>query len=312
MAASEKVTLAWEDTEPIAGKLRAAAAAEISGTPDVTAQLPEYMKKCFNADTAHEFEIFFAGTGAADFPASRYGKPGIRGNTCTLLNGKVLIDAGITSYRALKRFDADVAAIEEIWFTHSHDDHCFADALTALLAERKERNAQKVVLRGSRNVIGKIKDFLPETLAAQVDFICCAAFENFRYGKWSVVPVPANHATGFADEVCLHFIISGESKTLYYALDGGWICAGTWEYIRKCRFDMIIWDGTLEKSGDRRVFVHNDCRMVREMIRSLSVIGTVQPETVHILSHLSLEGWDHPVKAEAPLFAAADGMKIYL
>ena len=173
MTASEKTTIAWEDTEPIAGKLRAAAAAEIAGEAVVNDALPEYVKKCFNADTAHEFEIFFAGTGAADFPASRYGQPGVRGYACTLLNGKVLIDAGVTSYRALKRYGVDAAALEEIWFTHSHNDHCCSEALTALLAVRKERNAGKLILRGSKWVIGKIQSFLPENLAEQVDFMFC-------------------------------------------------------------------------------------------------------------------------------------------
>ncbi|MBR4518918.1 MAG: hypothetical protein IKO65_07960 [Victivallales bacterium] len=56
---------------------------------------------------------------------TRYGEPGIYGSTQTLVNGTVLIDAGRTGFRSLTKFQVDVVALKELWFTHYHDDHCF-------------------------------------------------------------------------------------------------------------------------------------------------------------------------------------------
>ena len=310
-ATFSETNIPWEDTEPIAAKLRDAAAAELSRR-DISAGLPEYVKRCFSPSSAHEFEIFFVGTGAGDFPVSRYGRPGVRGYSSVLLNDKVLIDAGITVYSALKRFGVDVGKIEEVLFTHSHKDHCHDKAVIGLLEERKRLGCKPLVCHGEARVINKIKSFLPEVLAGEIICKPCKPYEEFTCGKWKVVPVPANHTADFPEEQCLHFIINGEKKSLFYALDGGWLCAGTWGYIRSKSIDMVIWDGTLEASGDRRVFVHNDTRMVREMIASLNVVKTFHAETIHVLSHLSLEAWDHPPRVQAPLFTAEDGMKLFL
>ena len=309
--ASETKNIPWVDTEPIAAKLRASAAAELSRR-DVSAGLPEYVKRCFSPSAAHEFEIFFVGTGADDFPAFRYGKPGVRGYSSVLLNGKVLIDVGVTAYSALKRFGVDVRKIEEVLFTHSHRDHCYDKAVIALLKERKRLGCKPLICHGEVRVINKIKSFLPEELAGEIICKPCKPYEEFTCGKWKVVPVPANHVTGIRDEQCLHFVINGEKKKLFYALDGAWLCTGTWRYIRSKSIDMVIWDGALEASGDRRVFVHNDLSMVQKMIVSLTAAKAFHSETIHVLSHLSLEAWDHPPRPPAPIFAAEDGMKLYL
>ena len=308
---SETKNIPWEDTEPIAAKLRACAEAE-SSRRDISAGLPGYVKRCFSPSSAHEFEIFFVGTGADDFPAARYGKPGVRGYSSVLLNGKVLIDVGVTAYSALKRFGVDVRKIEEVLFTHSHRDHCHDKAVIGLLEERKRLGCRPLICHGETRVINKIKSFLPEELLGEIIFKPCKPYEEFTCGRWKVVPVPANHVTGIRDEQCLHFVINGEKKKLFYALDGAWLCAGTWRYIRSKSIDMVIWDGALEASGDRRVFVHNDLRMVQKMIVSLTAAKAFHSETIHVLSHLSLEAWDHPPRVPAPLFAAEDGMKVYL
>ena len=72
-----------------------------------------------------DFSLRFLGTEACDMDWSRYGEAGIYGSTQTLVNGTVLIDAGRTGFRSLGRFGVAPEAIEEVWFTHYHDDHYF-------------------------------------------------------------------------------------------------------------------------------------------------------------------------------------------
>ena len=71
-ATFSETNIPWEEIGPIAAKLRDAAAAELS-CRDISAGLPEYVKRCFSPSSSHEFEIFFTGSGAGDFPVSRYG-----------------------------------------------------------------------------------------------------------------------------------------------------------------------------------------------------------------------------------------------
>ena len=73
---------------------------------------------------ASRFEVLFCGTGAADYDWSRYGERGVRGSCSTLLDGRVLLDCGPTGFRALARLGVDPRRLREVWFTHSHADHC--------------------------------------------------------------------------------------------------------------------------------------------------------------------------------------------
>ena len=80
-----------------------------------------------------DFSLRFLGTEACDMDWSRYGEAGIYGSTQTLVNDRVLIDAGRTGFRSLGRFGVAPEAIEEVWFTHYHDDHCFPEEVARLV-----------------------------------------------------------------------------------------------------------------------------------------------------------------------------------
>ena len=89
-------------------------------------------------------EVLFCGTGAADWDWENYdgctgaafrgkrrdaaggrsGAPAMRGSCSTLFDGRVLIDCGTTGFRALVRWGVDPRKLREVWFTHSHPDHC--------------------------------------------------------------------------------------------------------------------------------------------------------------------------------------------
>ena len=94
------------------------------------------------------FEFLFCGTGAADWDWSRYGRRGVRGSCATLVDGRVLLDCGATGFRSLLRWGVRPRALREVWFTHSHGDHCFPPEVAALLAARGPR-AAPLVLRGT-------------------------------------------------------------------------------------------------------------------------------------------------------------------
>ena len=68
-------------------------------------------------------KIQFLGTGAADWDWNSPLASGVRGSTCTLLDDKIMIDAGKTALTNIHKCNIDPAEITHILFTHTHMDH---------------------------------------------------------------------------------------------------------------------------------------------------------------------------------------------
>ena len=94
-------------------------------------------------------KLQFIGTGAADFDWSKYGEPGIKGSTSTLLDDHILIDCGTTVSKALKRFNIQSTDITAIVITHNHSDH--AGGLKRIL----EVFPDLVVIRNEEKTLGE-------------------------------------------------------------------------------------------------------------------------------------------------------------
>ena len=76
--------------------------------------------------------------------------------------------------------------------------------------------------------------------------------------------------------------------------------------------DLVVWDATMERPGNWRIFEHNDLAMVRAMSARLAADGVVRPDTVQVLDHLGATLWRAPVRAPRPFVAARDGLRLVL
>lgn len=257
-----------------------------------------------------DFDILFCGTGAADWDWSRYGRRGVRGSCCTLLNGRVLIDCGATGFRSLVRFGASPRALREVWFTHSHGDHCSPPEVAALLGARGPR-AAPLRLRGTAPLLDRLAAAL-RALAPAGRFECrpLEPLEPFRTQGWLVTALPANHLGAIRGETCVHYLVRGPRKSLLYALDGAWMTAAARRAIGRAPLDLAVWDATVENPGDWRIFEHNDVSMVRAVASRLAADGVIRPGTVQVLDHLARTLWRSPVRAPRPFLAARDGLRL--
>ncbi len=286
-------------------------------------------------------EILFCGTGAADWGWERYGERTtkssggmregrgscamremrgsremrevhgaceMRGSCATLVGGRVLIDCGTTGFRSLVRWGVDPRALREIWFTHSHSDHCDPAEIAALLDARGPR-AAPLRLRGTAPLL--------ERLAAAIDGSTgrfeprpFAPLEPFRTQGRLVTPLPANHLTGIPGETPVHFLVRGADASLLYALDGAWMTTAARRAIGSEPLDLVVWDATMERSGDWRIFEHNDLGMVRAMSARLAADGVVRPGTVQVLDHIARTLWRAPIRPPRPFRVARDGMRL--
>ena len=259
-------------------------------------------------------EILFCGTGAADWDWENYGtwarkgNRGLRGSCSTLIDGRVLIDCGTTGFRSLVRWGVDPRALREIWFTHSHEDHCSPGEIAALLDARGPR-AAPLRLRGTAPLLERLADTLVG-VAGRFEFRPFTPLAPFRTQGWFVTPLPANHLTCLPDETPVHFLVRGARASMLYALDGAWITAAARCAIGSRPLDLIVWDATVEKAGDWRIFEHNDFGMVRAMAARLAADGIVRPDTIQVLDHIARTLWSTPVRAPRPFRVARDGMRL--
>ena len=164
------------------------------------------------------FRLTFLGTEACDMDWTRYGEEGIYGSTQTLVNGTVLIDAGRTGFRSLARFQVAPESLEEVWFTHYHDDHCFP-AEIAQLVQAHGTAAAPLVFRGTALLLEALRDALPQALAAQVTWEPYAVGHAFQTHGWTVTPLLANHADDLYDNLPVHYLVEGPHAKFLYALD---------------------------------------------------------------------------------------------
>ena len=258
-------------------------------------------------ETLAAMRLVLLGTGAADHDWSRFGEPGVRGSTSSLLNGHILIDCGATGLRNLQRNGIDFGAIDTLLVTHSHSDHFQPDQIAELA-----------------RTPGRPKPFrvyaAPEALAQLPD----AGFDKrelapglrFPSGECNVTALPANHLTDIPGEQAYHFLFESAAGTLLYALDGAGLTKPERLLIDGIKFDWIVIDCTMAEEGDWRIFEHNDRTVVRHLLATFRNRGMIDETTRVVLDHLARTLWPEDAKTvqakadEIGAEAAFDGMTL--
>jgi len=269
---------------------------------------------CCAVGAADALPIRFLGTGAADHDWAHIGAPGVRGSASTLLNGKILIDAGATGRENLSRFGIDPATLTDLVITHTHSDHFDVGVIGALLAERGT-DAAPLGIWCSPEGIALLREKLPED-----SFVAhpLKAGDVFEIDGLRFTTLPSNHLIDARpEEQTFHYLIETPQGNILYALDGAWMTTRARKLIGERKLRLIVWDATMEKAGDWRSFEHNDLEMIGMMIRALRNSGAVDESTVHVLDHLARTLWPPEDEAEAIIEAkgylmARDGMQLEL
>ncbi len=237
-------------------------------------------------------KIHFVGTGAGDWDWTRPLNSEIRGTTSTLLDGHVLIDAGITGWENLLRFRIDPARITDLLITHSHCDHFDPE------------NIRKIAAAPGRD--RKLRVYASPEAVRLLDTSVLDAVELHRGKEFSLGPVqvkalPANHVLENEMEEAFHFLIeTPERKQLLYALDGAWMISYTRRKLGERPLDMIIWDATSGTTRDDWRFAdHNDLWMIRSMRAGLAALNLVDDKTVHVFDHIARTLWPESARERA-------------
>ena len=269
-------------------------------------------KSCLKKNS---LQLLFIGTGAADHDWDHIGKPGVRGSSSALLDGRVLIDAGITVWENIRRFEVDPDEISDILITHTHNDHFLPEVIANILAARKSALPLDIYVS-------------PEGCRTLETVLCGGGYnlhplkagDNINVNGWNVIVLPSNHIISDKNlqEETFWFLFETPAGNFMYALDGAWITTRAAALIYPRKLDWIVWDCTMEKAGDMRSFEHTDLTMLDMMINGLRARNSVDDSTLHICSHMAKTLWPEDMADSENIcrshgfVMAYDGMKIQL
>lgn len=182
-------------------------------------------------------KIQFLGTGAADWPVTRWeNMTEFRRMSSAVIDDVLLIDPGPQAIEALSTYGKKPEEIKYIINTHGHGDHFKAETVQALCAHG-------------------------------ADFVEILQGEEKTVGKYTICAYRANHSTC---DKAVHFIISDGDKSVFYGLDGAWLMYEEVQGIKQKKPDLAVFDATIgDIYGDYRIFEHNNLNMVIEMQKTL-------------------------------------------
>lgn len=213
-------------------------------------------------------EVLFLGSGAAEFwPSPFCGCKGCRdaiaargpGRTgaCVMVDETFLFDAPPNWPAAALRLGASLARVQNIFITHSHQDHLDPCTLTAM----GHGPQHPLHLHCNRHVADLLpvyaqfnRFFNMEKLGIEVHVL--SPFEPVTgeadSAPFELTPLLADHDTTGGEEPLI-YIFRQRGKTLLYACDTGWFPDRTWRDIEKHTFDLVMLECTGHVRTESRV-----------------------------------------------------------
>ncbi len=225
------------------------------------------------------FDITFLGTSACDFSPKlkdefkdKFDKNARRASA-VLLDGHILIDAGMHILDSLRIAKINKEAITDIFITHLHKDHFDLQNIKQIALAKKDK--LRLFVRFDAD--------LPEI--ENTEIIKMENFKEYNIGGYSVTGLPCNHE---ADAYPRWLLFEKNGKKMLYATDGAWIQNDTYYYLRNSNLNLLIMDCTCgETEGEYRIAEHNTIPMIRLMLPSFKTFGIINDQTKLAVTHLA-------------------------
>jgi phosphoribosyl 1,2-cyclic phosphate phosphodiesterase len=196
-----------------------------------------------------------------------------RRSSAVLINDHVLIDCGEHILESLDILNIPYAQITDILITHTHDDH-FNPQNIEKIAKNRHTPLNLWVRKDA-----KIPEIFGITLKRLSPY-CKVELEKDAY----ITSLIANHDPSTFPQ---HFLLEIYGKKMFYGCDGAWLLTQTYNYLSNTNLDLMVFDATVgDYIGDYRLAEHNSIPMIRLMIPSLKVNGTINDKTKIIINKL--------------------------
>lgn len=270
-------------------------------------------------------KVLFLGTGAAEgFPAifsdtpinreaRRRGGKDLRTRSSVLIDSTVKIDLPPDTLCHVHQHEGlNLARLQHLLFTHSHDDHFAVRELQYLSPNfAPDRKAPLNVYATNELIKKMILETSHFFEAAPLRFHSIAPYEEFAVGHLSVVPITAHHKV---DELCLNFLVRDSERCVLYASDTGWYDEPTWEYLNDVTIDSLIVEcgkGISDNAYAGHMSL-DDCIRMKRRLNDAGVLAANAPVYLTHICHTGLLLHDAMCEHAEPhgISVAYDGLEI--
>lgn len=221
-------------------------------------------------------KIRMLGTGYGECKIKKFASKDFRRRGGVILDSKILIDAPEDIFDLADELGLSdiLEGVGAVFISHSHKGHFSPEAIERL-ARRRE-----LFVFADDNVLEAIPD------APTIIKTALSPFVPVELGGYAVTPLPANHETEEPTEQCYNFLFEGE-RTLFYALDGGFINAGAWHKLAAAKLDAVIMDCAAElEAPSVKLLGHCGYEMNKTLRGILISAKAATEKTRFILSHV--------------------------
>ena len=221
-------------------------------------------------------KIRFLGTGYGECRIKKKTSKDYRKSGGVLIGDNILLDAPIDIFDVTDELGISdlLQKVTDVIISHSHSAHFSSEAI-AKLSERKHLNVY-----ATRTVLSMIPP------SENLSLFEITEFTKFQISEYEIITLPTNHKTEHPTEKCLNFLISNE-KTLFYALDGGFINTEAFSVLKTLKIDAIICDAALEtQPATEKNLYHNDIHTVARVKDIFSSSKIIHENTKIILAHI--------------------------
>ncbi|MBC8136987.1 MAG: hypothetical protein H8F28_13985 [Fibrella sp.] len=204
--------------------------------------------------------------------------------------------------------------LENLLFTHTHDDHFAVRELQYLSPNFAPCRTKPVRVWGTEYLLGRIRTTMGKFFEpAPLLLTRVEPFRTYLVAHLAVTPIPSYHKE---DELCLNYLLTEEvsGKTLLYASDTGWYQPPTWEFLAGRRLDAVVLECGLggSDSGYEGHLSLAGCISVKEKLVADSGLAGDAPFYLTHISHTGLLCHDELAERAAPhgIAVAYDGLEV--
>lgn len=223
--------------------------------------------------------------------ARKLGGKNLRTRSQALVDSDMLLDMPGDTYVHLLTYGIDLLNIKHWLIGHTHSDHFYPEDLPATGGGFAHHDDCWHGIDFHASIDFKPafdKHVCDETHKKYIRYNEAKAFEEFKTGEYTVLPLKANHGT----ENPLIYAITKNGKSLLYAHDTGPFFDETWERLEKSGivFDLVSLDCTAGALMEYDFPCHMCLGWNIELRQKMYDLGIADKHTVFVLNHYSHNG----------------------
>lgn len=201
----------------------------------------------------------------------------IRGQTCVLVDDRLLLDLGGTALLTPSLSGMDLGSVRHLLVGHSHSDHWSP----RMLRYRRDAGvAEPLEVVGPPAVVADVEELSDPAITGR----SVVAGDRLRAGRYDVAVHAARHYGDRVGPAVLYDIRGPDGARMLYATDTGPLPERTIRDVRGAAFDLVLLDETygLVPESDN----HHDLDSFRRDVERLRRVGAVGDRTRVAAIHL--------------------------